>query len=332
MSARKVVNSRKREKIQKQIIIVKSMTKNSIDFDCLKCEYINCFNLFKKSEDLSDAGQELYVLNLLGEKVENRIDIMSAYVCANGKFFNASCFLLGRLEEEKGYLLEILIQAVRDFKASIFLAFSGHYRQAMQILRCAFENIISGLYFQSDFVSLIEKKARKEDLIKLEKRFNEWKRQGRGDIRKSIEILRRIGFLNRDEEREYYKLYDLLSRFIHTPKEFNVYMKHKSGQNKLKREIICPASTYFDEGHLADWSNTFQEVFVVLLKSIATFYPNAFQTDSGEIAVKMIRGMINEFPDKILVSKKIGDILKDTNNQVQLEKREKGCEIHKEKL
>jgi hypothetical protein len=273
---------------------------------------IKCLNLYEKSEDSFDAGQELYVYGLLGVRVKNN-GVLSAYVCANGKFFNASCFLLGRLHEEKSYLIEILMQAVRDFKASIFLGFSGHYRQAMQILRCAFENIISGMYFQSDFVALLREKADKEDLARLENRFNEWKRQGRGDIRKSIEVLRRISILDLNEEREYYKLYDLLSRFVHTPKEFNVYVKHKSGEDKLKREIICPASTYFDEGHLAEWSNAFQNVFVVLLKAVAAFYPEAFKTDSGELAVKMIRGMISQFPDKILVSAKIGEILQKAN-------------------
>ena len=86
-------------------------------------------------------------------------------------------------------------------------------------------------------------------------------------------------------------------------------MKHKSGENRLKREIICPASTYFDEGHLVEWSNAFQSVFVVLLKAVAVFYPHAFKTDSGEIALRMIRQMITDFPDKILVSAKIGEIL-----------------------
>jgi hypothetical protein len=146
-------------------------------------------------------------------------------------------------------------------------------------------------------------------LTRLNRRFNEWKKQGRGDIRKSIEVLRRTKFLSLDEEQEYYQLYDLLSRFVHTPKEFDVYVAHKNGQNRLKREIICPASTYFDEGHLAEWSNAFQSVFVVLLKSVATFYPEAFKTDSGELALKIIQGMIQQFPE-IPTSKRILATLK----------------------
>lgn len=283
------------------------------DFDCMKCGKINCcFSLFKKSEDSVDAGQELYVYSILGKKTEDKSDFLSAHVCANGKFLNASCFLTGPLYtqlKKESYLKEILAQAPRDFKASIFLAFSGHYRQAMQVLRCAFENIISGIYFQSDFINLLNKKAKAEDFAVLDRRFNEWKRQGRGDIRKSIEVLRRIDFLSMAEERDYYQLYGLLSRFVHTPKEFDTYVKHTTGQVKLKREIICPASTYFHEEHLIEWSNSFQSVFVVLLKAIATFHPEAFRTESGKIAMKMIEGMMKDFADKTKVSDKIQEVL-----------------------
>jgi hypothetical protein len=287
------------------------LSEKKSDFGCMRCEYINCFNLFKKSEDSTDAGQEMYVYSILGEKVHGKTDFLSAHVCANGKFLNAACFLTGPLyrQQKKSYLAEILIQATRDFKANTFLAFSGHYRQAMQVLRCAFENIISGVYFQSDLVNLIKEKAESRHFAALDGRVNEWKRQGRGDIRKSIEVLRRIGFLSRDEEKDYYKLYDLLSRFIHTPKEFDIYVKHATGETKLKREIICPASTYFSEEHLVEWSGCFQNVFALMLKAVAVFHPEAFQTESGKIATRMIEGMMKDFADKIKVSDKIQEVL-----------------------
>jgi len=285
-------------------------------FDCVRCRYIKCFNLYEKSKDSADAGQELYVYSILGEKIKDKMDLLSAYVCANGKFLNASCFLTGPLykQKTKSYLSEILIQATRDFKASIFLAFSGHYRQAMQILRCAFENIISGIYFQSDLVRLKNRKADAEDFAALERRFHEWKRQGRGDIHKSIEILRRIDFLSIDEEKDWHELYSLLSRFVHTPKEFDTYVKYTTGETRLKREIICPASTYFDEKHLMEWSDCFQHVFTVLLKTIATFHPEAFDTESGKLAVRMIESPTKEFADKIKVSDKIEKIMQATKN------------------
>lgn len=277
--------------------------------DCINCKYIECLNLFKKSIDLEDAGNELYVYSVLGKKIENKLDL-SAHTCTNGKFLNASCFLTHPIftNHKESYLSDILIQVTRDFKASIFLAFSGHYRQAMQVLRCAFENIISGIYFQSDLVSLTKKKAKAEDFSRLKRRFNEWKKQGRGDIHKTIEILRRIDFLSAVEEREWHDLYGLLSKFIHTPEEFVTYVRY-GDEIKLKGEIACPANTYFNEEQLIEWSDRFQHVFAVLLKTIAEFHPEAFDTESGKIAVNIIKAHLKDFAHRLKVSEEIQSIL-----------------------
>ena len=285
------------------------MSKRKHIFDCMRCEVIECLNLFEKSKDSVDAGNELYVYSILGGKIKNKLDL-TAHLCTNGSFFNASCFLTVPITDYKeSYLSDILIQVTRDFKASMFLAFSGHYRQAMQVLRCAFENIISGVYFQSDLISLTKKKADAEDFSRLEIRFNEWKKQGRVNIGKTIEVLRRIDFLSIAEERGWHELYGLLSKFIHTPEEFVTYVKH-AGELKLKGEIVCPAATYFNEEQLIEWSDCFQHVFAVLLKTIAEFHPEAFDTESGKLAVaRFIEPQLKEFAEKIKVSKEIRKIL-----------------------
>jgi len=286
------------------------MSEEEQNENCMRCELVDCLNLFKKSKDSVDAGGELYVYSILIEKVKNKLDL-GAYVCTNGRFLNASCFLTVPIfsDYRESYLCDILIQVTRDFKASIFLAFSGHYRQAMQILRCAFENIISGVYFQSDLIRLTKKKAKAEDFSRLKRRFNEWKKTGRVNIRKSIEVLRRIDFLSMDEEKDWHELYNLLSRFVHTPEEFITYVKH-GGELKLKGDFVCPACTYFNEEQLIEWSDCFQSVFVVLLRTIAEFHPEAFDTESGKLAVpKCIEPQLKEFGDKIKVSEKIRKIL-----------------------
>ena len=280
-------------------------------FDCIKCELFKCLNLFEKSKDSVDAGNELYVYSILGEKIKQKLDL-TAYVCINGHFFNASCFLAVPIYTDcrESYLSDILIQVTRDFKASMFLAFSGHYRQAMQVLRCAFETIISGVYFQSDLVSLKKKEAKTEDFSRLDGRFNDWKKQGRGDIHKSIEVLRRIDFLSIDEERDWHELYRLLSKFIHTPEEFVTRVKH-GGELKRKGDFVCPAATYFNEEQLIEWSDCFQRVFVALLKTIQEFHPEAFDTESGKLAIaKQIEPHLKgEYAEKIKVSKEIQEIL-----------------------
>jgi len=280
-------------------------------FDCMRCELFKCLRLFDKSKDSVDAGNELYVYSILGQKIKENDDL-TAHVCINGSFLNASCFLTVPIytDYKESYLNETLIQVTRDFKASMFLAFSGHYRQSMQVLRCAFETIISAVYFQSDFVSLKRKKAKPEDFSKLQARFNEWKKQGRGDIHKSIEILRRIGFLSIDEEKDWHKLYSLLSKFIHTPEEFVTHVEH-GGEIKLKGDFVCPAATYFNEEQIAEWSDCLQHVFAVLLKTIAEYHPEAFHTESGKLAVaKCIEPCLkSEYSKRIKVLKEIQKIL-----------------------
>lgn len=281
----------------------------------MRCNLIDCLKLFEKSKDSVDAGRELYVYSLLGEKVKHNHDL-GAHVCTNGRFLNASCFLAVPIfsDYRESYLCDILIQATRDFKASIFLAFSGHYRQAMQVLRCAFENIISGIYFQSDLVSLTKKKAKAEDFSRLKRRFNEWKRTGRINIHRSIEVLRRIDFLSMDEEKDWHELYSLLSRFVHTPEEFITYVEH-GGELQLKGDIACPACTYFNKEQIIEWSDCFQRVFVVLLKTIAEFHPEVFDTESGKLVVpKLIEPQLKEFGDKIKVSEEIRKILSTVQN------------------
>jgi hypothetical protein len=227
------------------------MSEKQHERDCTRCKVIECFDLFHESKDSVDAGNELYVYSILGKKVDENEDL-GVYVCTNGRFLTASCFLTTPIfADSKGsYLSDILIQVTRDFKASIFLAFSGHYRQAMQVLRCAFENIISGVYYHTDLISLRKNKARADDLAALNRRFNDWKKGvSRVNIHKSIEILRRIGFLSIDEESNWKKLYGLLSKFIHTPEEFVTRIEH-GGKIKLKGEIVCSAATYFSEKQL----------------------------------------------------------------------------------
>ena len=284
------------------------MSKEEHVFDCMRCEYFGCLNLFEKSEDSVDAGNELYVYSILGNKVKGNSDLVIC-TCTNASFLNASCFLTAPIEKYKeSYLSDILIQVTRDFKASMFLAFSGHYRQAMQVLRCAFENIISGIYFQSDLINLKKRKATTADFSRLEKRFNEWKNYGRVNIHKSIEVLRRIDFLGMDEERVWHELYSHLSKFIHTPKEFVTHVKHGG---ELKRPMVCPASTYFNEEQLIEWSDFFQHVFAILLKTIAEFHPEAFNTESGKLAlVKLIEPNIRgAYAKKVKVSNEIREIL-----------------------
>lgn len=139
-----------------------------------------------------------------------------------------------------------------------------------------------------------------------------WKREGRVDIHRTIEILRRIHFLDRKEEKNWHKLYQHLSRFIHTPDEFVSYVRHH-GELKPVGEIVCPASTYFNEEELSRWSNYFQQVFAILIKIIAKYYPEAFETESGKLAInRCILPELKAYGKKISVTGEISKLLPQT--------------------
>jgi len=295
--------------------------------ECTKCKVIPCFNLYKKSENVEDAGGELYVYNLLGAKIDEKEKEIGTYVCSNGRFLEASCFLSHTIcfdLKEKSYLKDVLFQVPRDFKASMFLAYSGHYRQALQILRCAFENLISGTYFHSDLVDLTKQGKSLKDLNQLERRFKQWKKGGPVAIRKNIEILRRIHLLDMEEERKWKELYHDLSRFVHTPGEFVSRETHggelaRAGEvecaastyfneKELARagEVECAASTYFNEKELSEWSAFFQRIFAILIKIVARYHPEVFDTIPGKLAVDTcILPELRENGEKIPVREEI---------------------------
>lgn len=254
-------------------------------FRCHRCAEIKCLDLTYHSKKYPDTGHELYIYKLLGKKMEEEFDELKKYVCRNGTLIQSTCFLVNpvRTSVEKSYLKIVLDQSARDLKKSLFLAFSGHYRQAMQVLRCSFENLISGVYFHSDLCGLIESGAAKEEFVQLDKRFNEWKEGGRVNIRADLEVLRRIGFLDSTEEKNWKKLYRDLSRFIHTPKKYVCRIKHA---DMAIIEVVCPASTYFNKDALRTWSNSFQKVFVAILKTIVWYHPFVLETKSGKIVIR----------------------------------------------
>ena len=271
-------------------------------FKCDRCPEINCLNLFDHLRKYKNVGGELYIYKLLGKIMEEKYIELNKYVCKNGNLLRIICFLVNPIRDikEASYLKDVLYQSARDLKASMFLAFSGHYRQAMQVLRCSFENLISGVYFHSDLCQLRKNNAPKEGFAQLEKRFNNWKKSGRVNVRASLEILRRIGFLDRNEEKDWKKLYGNLSRFIHTPEEYVFRIKHENVLRDI--EIGCPSTTYFSEDALQAWSNSFEKVFAAILKTIVEYHPFALKTKSGKIAVNQLRSVEKFFgiPERTL--------------------------------
>jgi len=263
-------------------------TKKKENRDCLRCSDVECLNLFAHSDESKNIGKELYVYNLVGLEVD-KDQTFALYSCATGDVLFSLCFLVNSLYEldESEILAEVLLQIPRDLKASIFLAFSGHYRQANQVLRCCFENLISALYFQTDVGPIKEEEESHRN--KALKKFQDWKKGGDiGDIGPKIEILRRDGFLSRDEETKWKQLYSDLSKFIHTPKEFTSTFQHIEGESH------CIAETYFDKATFREWGERYHEISGNIIKSIITFYPSVLKTKDGKVATKNIKKLAKE--------------------------------------
>jgi len=266
---------------------------------------MGCLDLFSESKESEDIGNEMYVYGLLGKRVEKNYEELRPSVCTNGRLLVASCFLVNPIidSKQKSYLRDVLYQGVSDLKASIFLSFAGHYRQAMQVLRCCFENFPSGVYFHTDYCQLRKVGADKTQISKLENRYMEWKRTGRTKgIRATIELLRRVDFLTIDEEMEYKQLYQDLSEFVHTPRK---YISHEKHEEQLGAEMVCPASTYFSKDALLTWSNSFQQVFATLLKIVLTFHPEILKTESGRFGVDMTKNELKSHANRLRISDRI---------------------------
>lgn len=261
-------------------------------FKCHRCPETKCLDLSYHEKKYENIGHELYIYKLLGKKMKEKFDELNRYICRNGEILQATCFLVTPIVEleEESYLKDVFYQSGKDLKASAFLAFSGHYRQAMQVLRCSFENLISGIYFHSDLCELRKNNATKEEFERLENRFNEWKKSGRVNIRASIGILRRIGFLDRNEERDWKNLYYNLSRFVHTPEEYICRIRHEDIPI-----MWCIASTYFSEDALRTWSNSFQKVFFAILKTLVEYHPFTLETESGKLAIRNLRHLPEKY-------------------------------------
>ena len=288
--------------IAKKTLVFCLSSKHKEAFKCDRCPEIHCLNLFDHLKKYKNIGGELYIYKLLGKKMEEKYVELNKYVCKNGNLLRIVCFLVNPIAEleEESYLKDVLYQSAKDLKASIFLSFSGHYRQAMQVLRCSFENLISGIYFHSDLCQLRSENSTKEEFARLEKRFNDWKKKGRVNIRASLEVLGRIGFLTRDEEKDWKELYSNLSRFIHTPEEYVFTVKHKDVLKDI--QMTCPSTTYFSEDALRAWSTSFEKVFVAILKTITEYHPFALGTKSGKLAVNQLRSVEEKFgiPERTL--------------------------------
>ena len=274
---------------------------------CFNCNAVECFQLHEPYSDDPNVMGDLYFGKFLFNKVHDEDDHdLGVLICTNNHLFQSTCFIFGSISENEDNIIfrEIIFQAIRDLKASIFLATAGYYRNSMQVLRCSFETLLFGLYYYTDFQDTLKMNGeRRKEVIRS---YQNWKKGGvikRSDV--MTEIFRRIGIISNKEEKEWKKLYGNLSKYIHTPR--STWGK-KVQEKGLPESLTCIAYNIFDKADFEIWSKNFRKIFNIIIKCCLYFEPTIKEQVAGQLAFEIIKIETKE--------QKIDDPLKEIANLI----------------
>ena len=254
--------------------------------DCAKCPNMPCMNLYRKDEIEECAGGELYVLSItLDENWDIYHDLGGLY----GFFEDVLIDMYGNLSNIN--LLHMMMwQCARDLKASIFLAFCGHYRQAMVVMRGALEIFIYGAYFQLKTNSAKSKEEKEE----LEKLWEDW-RKGTRDKKSFGAVTKELkseGKLSAETEKMVRAIYGSLSKYIHTFIGDDV---ERVLNNEDERMPIRKSSTFYDNSYLNKCSETLIELFSLISEVLQRFSPKL--TTKGEDGLRRLQSLLKILKD-----------------------------------
>lgn len=266
--------------------------KTNLRDTCACCKVIECIDLFSHRKDEDElVGGELYLYSKLSHS--GILDEeLSTHVCSNGRLIECGCFFIETLNDlfPEDYLIIVSNEVVSDMKTSFYLAMSGHYRQAILLLRCVFEEFLYGLFFSTEHYKFAKKPEEKKEV---KEKFKSWLN---GGFRKSnlylTEIVCRGRVISKEEKKEWNKLFDELSKYVHT------IQKTPTGKAIMHKNVeikTCLANVAFDKKSLIEWSEYYQDVFFLIFYKLITFYPSVKQEEVGQLALDLFKG---EFRDK----------------------------------
>ena len=267
------------------VLVTKMVDKENID--CTKCPNIPSMNLYRKDEIKECAGGELYVLSItLDENWGIYHNLGGLY----GFFEDVLIDMYGNLSNNS--LLHMMMwQCTRDLKASIFLAFCGHYRQAMVVMRGALEISIYGAYFQLKTNSA-KSKEEKEELKKL---WEDWW-NGTSDKKSFSVVTKELegeGKLTSEMARITRAIYyGALSKHIHTFIGDDV---ERVLNDEKKKMPIRKSSTFYDNSYLNKCSETLIELFSLISEVLQRFSPKL--TTKGEDGLRRLQSLLKILKD-----------------------------------
>lgn len=265
--------------------------KTDLKDSCAYCGTVNCINLFRHNKrDIESVGGELYLYKHLNHSwIIN--ENLEKHVCSNGRLLECACFIIETAREElpQEYLTNICIEIVRDMKASFYLAMSGHYRQAVLVQRCVFENFLYGLYFHTEHYHFSRSD---EDRKQVQDNFKSWIDGGFQKPDTYLrDIIERCGLISKSENREWGILFNRLSKFVHTLLHTPTGKSIKYGNIKLSG---CEAEVQFDKNSLIEWSGYYQSLMFLVLCKFLMLFPFVKKEEAGKLALGYIR---TEFRD-----------------------------------
>lgn len=266
------------------IMVTKMVYKENID--CAKCPNIPSMNLYRKDEIEECAGGELYVLSIA---LDENWDVYHNLGGLYGFFEDVLIDMYGNLSNIS--LLHMMMwQCTRDLKASIFLAFCGHYRQAMVVMRGALEIFIYGAYFQLKTNSAKSKEEKEE----LERLWEDW-RKGTRDKKSFGAVTKELkseGKLSAETEKMVRAIYGSLSKHIHTFIGDDV---ERVLNDEDERMPIRKSSTFYDNSYLNKCSETLIVLFSLISEVLQRFSPKL--TTKGEDGLRRLQSLLKILKD-----------------------------------
>lgn len=263
---------------------------------CAYCSTINCINLFRHTKDDDKlVGGELYVYTQLNHSAVIDEEL-TTHICSNGVLLECACFIVSPAYEQfpKDYLTIICNEIVRDMKSSFYLAMSGHYRQAILIQRCVFENFLYGLYFHTENYFFSKDGEDQKDVYK---NFMSWMN---GGFKKSdadlLDIIQRGGLISKTEKKEWKNLFKELSEFVHTILKTPTGKAIKYGNAEIKG---CYALVEFNKDSLIEWSRYYQRVLFLVLYKLITLYPFVKKEEAGKLVLKFIKANFKNVKEEL---------------------------------
>lgn len=249
------------------------------EIKCSSCPTLNILNLYKKGRGKERYGGELTVL-----KASIKDEEAFPVYCCSGSLMCLTCQMMRRenIDEDdwSGYFLDIFWQFHTDIRTSFFLAFCGHYKASNQIMRSAYENLITGCYLSS------LEPYQEEDRVK------DYKKHLKGKLHfnmKKIEYvertLQKLEMYPWKNQRELRRTYNTLSKYTHpTAGRYSFDCKKDN----------CIYSVQLDTEKLREWNEYFQKAILLFIIVYVNTFLGIEGLSENEGAVRILRSLLIE--------------------------------------